>query len=160
MGGIAGALLIALLLVCLLRRRYRRQGQWRESARRVGVIDEDEGDSEYPAGAVRPNERLENYRLTPLVLDGESGSLRTSGGLPGGAYMPLETVHDSSAGESSSGQGGDKRHKGALSATRVVNYVLHDDAGPSVPALELETMIEMPPAYADLRRDKAEEGNP
>ena len=32
-----------------------------------------------------------------------------------------------------------------------LTYVLHDDGGPSAPALEWET-IEMPPAYADLRR--------
>ncbi len=38
----------------------------------------------------------------------------------------------------------------------MVNYVVHSDAGPSVPALELET-IEMPPAYTDLRTARAAE---
>lgn len=151
-GGFAGALVLALVLVYVLRRRHRRN-------RPVGVIDEDDaGDSEYPAGAVRLNELLQYYKPTPLVLDSERYSLGPDSGSQGG-YTPVETMYDSSVGESSSsGQGGGKRRKGALSATRVFNYVLHADAGPSAP-VELET-IEMPPTYAELRRGKAEEGIP
>ena len=156
-GGFVGALILVLVVVYLLRRRHRRRGQWVDH--RARVIDDDAGDPEYPAGAIRPNERLEHYQPTPLMLDGERYSLGPDAGASSGGYTPLETVYNSSAGESSSVRSGGKRRGGALGATRVVNYVLHNDAGPSVPGLELET-IEMTPAYADLRRGKAaEEGS-
>ena len=155
-GGFVGALILVLVVVYFLRRRHRRRGQWVDHP--VGVIDDDDaGDPEYPAGAIRPNERLEHYQPTPLVLKGERDgySLAPDGGSAGG-YVPLETVYDSSAGDSSSGQGGGKRR---ASTTRVVNYVLHDDAGPSVAVPEAAVLepvtIEMPPAYGDLRKDKA-----
>ena len=157
-GGFVGALILVLLVVYFLRRRHRRRGQWVDHP--VGVIDDDDaGDPEYPAGAIRPNERLEHYQPTPLMLDGERYSLGPDAGASSGGYTPLETVYNSSAGESSSVRSGGKRRGGALGATRVVNYVLHNDAGPSVPGLELET-IEMPPAYADLRRGNAAEEGP
>ena len=154
-GGIAGALLVALLVVYVLRGRHRHQRRW--SDRRVDVLDEDMGGTEYPKGATRSNELVERYQPTPLALNGERDgySLAPDGGSAGG-YVPLETVYDSSAGDSSSGQGGGKRR---ASTTRVVNYVLHDDAGPSVAVPEAAVLepvtIEMPPAYGDLRKDKA-----
>ncbi len=119
------------------------------------------GSTEYPMGTALPNELVERYQPTPLVLDSERDgySLAPDGGSPRG-YAPLETVYDSSTGESSSGQysGG----KSAASTTRVLNYVLHDDAGPSVAvpkAAVLEPVtIEMPPAYGNLRKDKAAGG--
>ena len=161
-GGFVGALILVLVVVYLLRRRHRRRGQWVDH--RARVIDDDAGDPEYPAGTIRPNELLEHYQPTPLVLDGErySYSLGPDAGASssGLGYTPLETVYNlsASAGESSSVRSGGKRRGGSVGVTRVVNYVLHDDGGPSMPAVELET-IEMPPMYADLRRGKvAEEG--
>ncbi len=149
-GGFVGALLVVLVAVYFLRRQHRRRWNWAD--RRVGVIDDDsDAGDEYPAGAIRPDARLEHYQPTPLVLEGEHYSLGPSASSLG--YTPLETVHDSSASaaaeSSSSVRSGGKRRTVALRATtRVVSYVLHDDAG-----LELET-IEMPPAYADLRRGR------
>ena len=108
MGGIAGALLVALLIVYVLRGRHRHQRRW--SDRRVDVLDEYMGGTEYPKGATRSNELVERYQPTPLALNGERDgySLAPDGGSAGG-YVPLETVYDSSAGDSSSGQGGGKR---------------------------------------------------
>ncbi len=157
-GGFVGALILVLVLVVyFLRRRRRRRAQW--------VIDDDAlgGDDpeEYPR---EPDGRLEYYQPTPLVLDGERYSASPSGG-----YTPLKTVvynHSSAGGKPPSsssaasvrGGGGKPRRRGGGSsptvggvARRVVNYVLHDDGGPGVSVLEVET-IEMPPTYVDLQR--------
>lgn len=80
----------------------------------------------------------------------------------GGGYTPLKTVdamYDSSGGESSPVLGG-----GKVPATiRVLKYIQHDDAGPIIPVSEASVlepeMIEVPPAYADLRRSNALRGN-
>lgn len=155
-GGFAVALVVALVLIYFLRRRNRRR-EW-YGDRRAGVIDEDDAsDSEYPAGVIRPNELLEHQQPTPLVLDSDWNSLGPNGRSVRG-YKSSQTVSDSSGGESSLAQSGGKRRGGASSATPMVNYVLHDDAGPSEPVLELET-IEMPPAYTALRRGKEAGGD-
>ncbi len=153
-GGFAAALVVALVLIYFLRRRNRRRAWYRDD--RVGAIDEDVGDSEYAARAIRPNVLLEHHQPGLRVPDSEQEGLELDSA--SGRYTPLGTGSDSSGGEPSLVQSGGKRRGGASSTTRVVNYVQHDDAGPSEPVLELET-IEMPPAYADLRRGKVEGGS-
>ncbi len=105
-----------MLVVVYFLRRRRRRGQWTDH--RAGVIDDGAGDPEYPAGAIRPTERLEQYQPTPLVLDGGRYSL----GPDSSGYTPLESVYNSSvsAGESSSSvrSGGKRRGGCTRSAAR------------------------------------------
>ncbi|KJA14562.1 hypothetical protein HYPSUDRAFT_59307 [Hypholoma sublateritium FD-334 SS-4] len=139
-GGFTVALVISLVLIYFLRRRNQKRGLYRD--RRVGAIDDDDaGDSEYPAGvATQPNELLEYYQPEPLVLGADDEE-------SAGGQTPLETV-----GESFSVQGGDKYRGEAPAAIRVLKYIQHDDAGPSIPVSEASEMVEIPPSYVDLRR--------
>lgn len=188
-GGLA--LIIVLILVMWFFRRRGGRAPNRYKERPVDLINADEDDEgEHPAGArngtasvVRRNELPEYYQPEPFMvpdptLDGGSthrsqtatGTMDDARPLSGASssFYTRATTPDtasgagllSAVGGGSSAQGGERR-KGAPRPMRAVNYIQHDDAGPSLPLPEEDKdepeTIELPPSYTAVRRAEAAE---
>ena len=183
LGGLALIVIVIVVLWFFRRRGGRPQSRYKE--RPVDLINADEDDEgEHPAGArngvagvVRRNELPEYYQPEPFMvpdptLDGGSthrsqtatGTMddtRPLSGTSSSFYTRATTPDTASAAGLLSGAGGSsaqggERRKGAPRPMRTVNYIQHDDAGPSLPLPEEDKdepeTIELPPAYTAVRR--------
>lgn len=171
-------MIIALVLLWYFKRRNKTQKRFKE--RPVDLLnaeDDDDGDAAgAPGSAVRRNELPQYYQPEPFMLpDPTQDGASTHGGTQTGTddrplsgttssfYTRATTPDPYGAGVASLGGSsalGNERRKGAPRAMRAVNYIQHDDAGPSLPPPEADkdedkdepVTIELPPAYTAVRR--------
>ena len=152
-GGLAVFIIGALILFFLRRRRPR---QHRHKVRRMDIIDvdDDAGDS---TGPVRQNELLHLYRPSPLPLT----DLSVKTGSTYYTWTPPDTPYTTASSSRASLMPGMISGKGVPRSPRGVQYVQHDDAGPSTLVHAADTQesqtIEIPPAYTALRRAEVAE---
>ncbi|KAF8166705.1 hypothetical protein BJ912DRAFT_1025856 [Pholiota molesta] len=180
-GGLA-LIIIALILFWVYRRRGRTQKRYKERPDLINADDDDEdeeGDgprATHGPGSARRNELPQYYQPEPFMvpdptLDGTSslhGGTQTGTGtmtddaegrrpLSGATssfYTRATTPDAASSALGGGGGAGERRKGGAPRPMRAVNIIQHDDAGPSLPPEEPET-IELPPAYTALGQRKA-----
>ncbi|KAL1663947.1 hypothetical protein GGF50DRAFT_55877 [Schizophyllum commune] len=147
-GGVAGVACIALALFFLMRRK---KNQKREKEKPVLIDDDQDG----RGGPIEPtdNDLPQYYEPEPfMVPDPTSDGRRTSAGnLTESGYLPTPSRSGTPDVMSASGA----TRKTAPRQMRAVNFIQHDDAGPSMPpgASEEPETIELPPAYTNIRKE-------
>lgn len=139
-GGLAVFIIGALILFFL--RRHRRQH--RHKVQRMDIIDVD-NDADDSTGPVRQDELLHLYMPTPLPLT----DLSVKTGSTYSTWTPPDTPYTAASLSRASLMPGTISGKGVPRSPRGVQYVQHDDAGPSTlvhaaDAQESQT-IEIPP---------------
>ena len=129
----------------------RKKNQKREKEKPVLIDDDQDG----RGGPIEPtdNDLPQYYEPEPfMVPDPTSDGRRTSAGnLTESGYLPTPSRSGTPDVMSASGA----TRKTAPRQMRAVNFIQHDDAGPSMPpaASEEPETIELPPAYTNIRKE-------